>query len=315
MTDNTITNNEAEFDWFKNNGIFMPMINDTGRNIFYKAAIEKSVNGKVVCDIGAGTGLLSILAAKAGAAKVYAIEMDPGRAAFAEEMIAKLELTNVTVIKDNFLNTDICADVYVSETIGSQIFNENIIELSQHAKRLTQGNGLFIPGSFEIIARVYENHPIFPVVQSHSEAFEFQPDILIDTTFENEINQRFQARHGLDDTLYKGNVINGFFTQLPKMTDIKLTTLYETDPLIVDLNSDINMEDLRITIPHTVMPGMNRDICVVLFWKIRHQDIVMQSTDSWWGHVSKIILPRVKKPGVDIEVWYDHSITNWRFSF
>ena len=315
MTDNTITNNETEFDWFKNNGIFMPMINDTGRNIFYKAAIEKSVNGKVVCDIGAGTGLLSILAAKAGAAWVYAIEMDPGRAAFAEEMIAKLNLTNVTVIKDNFLNTDIRADVYVSETIGSQIFNENIIELSQHAKRLTQGNGLFIPGSFEIIARVYENHPIFPVVQSNSEAFEFQPDISIDDAFENEINQRFQARHGLDDTLYKGNVINGFFTQLPLMTDIKLTTLYETEPLIVDLNSNINMEDLRITIPHTVMTGMNRDICVVLFWKIRHQDIVMQSTDSWWGHVSKIILPRVKKPGVDIEAWYDHSITNWRFSF
>ena len=315
MTDNTITHNETEFDWFKNNGIFMPMINDTGRNIFYKNAIEQSVNGKVVCDIGAGTGLLSILAAKAGAAKVYAVEMDPGRASFAEEMFAKVGLTNIEIIKDNFLSTDICADVYVSETIGSQIFNENIIEISQHARKLTQGNGLFIPGSFEIIARVYENHPIFPVVQSHSEAFEFQPDILIDTTFENEINQRFQARHGLDDTLYKGNVINGFFTQLPKMTDIKLTTLYETDPLIVDLNSDINMEDLRITIPHTVMPGMNRDICVVLFWKIRHQDIVMQSTDSWWGHVSKIILPRVKKPGVDIEAWYDHSITNWRFSF
>jgi predicted RNA methylase len=315
MTDNTITHNETEFDWFKNNGIFMPMINDTGRNIFYKNAIEQSVNGKVVCDIGAGTGLLSILAAKAGAAKVYAVEMDPGRASFAEEMIAKVGLTNIEIIKDNFLNTDICADVYVSETIGSQIFNENIIALSQHARILTQGNGLFIPGSFEIIARVYENHPIFPVVQSHSEAFEFQPDISIDDTFENEINQRFQARHGLDDTLYRGNVINNFFAQLPKMTDIKLTTLYETDPLIVDLNSNINMEDLRITIPHTVMPGRNRDICVVLFWKIRHQDIVMQSTDSWWGHVSKIILPRVKKPGVDIEAWYDHSITNWRFSF
>ena len=315
MTDNTITHNETEFDWFKNNGIFMPMINDTGRNIFYKNAIEQSVNGKVVCDIGAGTGLLSILAAKAGAAKVYAVEMDPGRASFAEEMIAKVGLTNIEIIKDNFLNTDICADVYVSETIGSQIFNENIIALSQHARILTQGNGLFIPGSFEIIARVYENHPIFPVVQSHSEAFEFQPDISIDDTFENEINQRFQARHGLDDTLYRGNVINNFFAQLPKMTDIKLTTLYETDPLIVDLNSNINMEDLRITIPHTVMPGRNREICVVLFWKIRHQDIVMQSTDSWWGHVSKIILPRVKKPGVDIEAWYDHSITNWRFSF
>ena len=78
MTDN--------FDWFKDNGIYMPMINDTGRNIFYKAAIEAAVPGKVVCDIGTGSGLLSIIAAKAGATKVYAVEMDPGRAAFAEEI-------------------------------------------------------------------------------------------------------------------------------------------------------------------------------------------------------------------------------------
>jgi predicted RNA methylase len=64
-------------DWLKDDGIFLPMINDTGRNIFYKAAIESSVKDKVVVDIGAGTGLLSILAAKAGAKKVIAVEKDP----------------------------------------------------------------------------------------------------------------------------------------------------------------------------------------------------------------------------------------------
>ena len=119
MTDN--------FDWFKDNGIYMPMINDTGRNIFYKAAIEAAVPGKVVCDIGTGSGLLSIIAAKAGATKVYAVEMDPGRAAFAEDMFARLGLTNIEVVKGDFLNTDIRADIFVSETIGSQVFNENII--------------------------------------------------------------------------------------------------------------------------------------------------------------------------------------------
>jgi predicted RNA methylase len=65
MTDNTTTHSESEFDWFKQNGIYMPMINDTGRNIYYKQAIEEAVPGKIVCDIGTGTGLLSILAAKA----------------------------------------------------------------------------------------------------------------------------------------------------------------------------------------------------------------------------------------------------------
>ena len=41
MTDNTKTSSEEDFDWFNNNGIFMPMINDTGRNVAYKKAIEK----------------------------------------------------------------------------------------------------------------------------------------------------------------------------------------------------------------------------------------------------------------------------------
>jgi predicted RNA methylase len=83
----------------------MPMINDTGRNVFYKAAIEQSVRGKVVCDIGTGTGLLSILAAKAGAKKIYAVEMDPGRADYARRMFDRLGLSDtIEVINDNFFN-------------------------------------------------------------------------------------------------------------------------------------------------------------------------------------------------------------------
>jgi predicted RNA methylase len=313
MTDNTITNDQSDFNWFKNNGIYMPMINDTGRNVFYKAAIEQSVRDRVVCDIGTGTGLLSILAAKAGAAKVYAVEMDPGRADYARRMFAQLGLSDkVEVINDNFFNTDITADIYVSETIGSQIFNENIIPLSEHIR--TKG-GTFLPGSFEVVARVYENHPIFAVVQEKSDAFEFQPDIEIDPKFEAQVNQDFQAKHSLQDTLYAGNVIHDFFQQLRKMPDIQLKQLYESAPLVVDLNSQVNKDNLRIAIPHTVMPPNERDVCVVLFWQARYQDLVMESVDCIWGHVSKIILPRVKKPGVDIETWYDHSFSNWRFNF
>ena len=45
-------------DWFKDDGIFLPMINDWGRNRAYKAWIDSCVKDKVVCDIGAGTGFL-----------------------------------------------------------------------------------------------------------------------------------------------------------------------------------------------------------------------------------------------------------------
>jgi protein arginine N-methyltransferase 1 len=63
-------------DWLKDDGIFLPMINDTGRNIFYKNAIESCVKDKIVVDIGTGTGFLSIWAARAGAKKVYSVEQN-----------------------------------------------------------------------------------------------------------------------------------------------------------------------------------------------------------------------------------------------
>ena len=51
------------------------MLADTARMTTYKQAIERHVKpGMVVIDAGAGTGVLAIFAAKAGARKVYAIE-------------------------------------------------------------------------------------------------------------------------------------------------------------------------------------------------------------------------------------------------
>ena len=50
------------------------MLNDKIRCEAYKAAIAASVKGKTVLDVGAGTGFLSVIAAKAGANHVYAVE-------------------------------------------------------------------------------------------------------------------------------------------------------------------------------------------------------------------------------------------------
>lgn len=53
------------------------MLSDTERNTCYQRAIsdnKESFFGKTVLDIGAGTGILSIFCAQAGAKKVYAVE-------------------------------------------------------------------------------------------------------------------------------------------------------------------------------------------------------------------------------------------------
>ena len=50
------------------------MLNDLVRVEKYTKAINETCKGKVVLDIGCGTGVLSVLAIKAGAIKVYAID-------------------------------------------------------------------------------------------------------------------------------------------------------------------------------------------------------------------------------------------------
>lgn len=53
------------------------MIQDSARTEAYKNAIFSNrslFNGKTVLDVGAGSGILSVFCAQAGASKVYAVE-------------------------------------------------------------------------------------------------------------------------------------------------------------------------------------------------------------------------------------------------
>jgi predicted RNA methylase len=287
----------------------MPMLNDTGRNIFYKTAIELAAPGKVVCDIGAGTGFLSIIAAHAGAKHVIAVERDLQRFQYAKSIIEKLQLTDrIELIHGEFLDLDIPADVYVSETINTQIFGEDIIKLSNHAQR---HGGEFIPGQFKIHAKVYQDHPIFVIDQSDSEAFEYQPDIDVDPAFASIINQDFQQQHSLADTRYRANQLNRLFKMLPEFTDLKLTKYHQTQPITIDLNQPNNESSIAVTIPFNDVKRFQANMYVVLFWQAEYGNIIMNSNNVWFGNVCKYI----DQPTKDIVFYYDPLIRNWRLTY
>merc|ERR1719321_402721 len=69
------------------------MLNDFERNNFYRRALQRVVpgcgRGCSVLDVGAGSGLLSMMAAHAGAENVFAIEANPDLASLATRTIAR----------------------------------------------------------------------------------------------------------------------------------------------------------------------------------------------------------------------------------
>ena len=296
-------------DFMKDDGVFLPMLNDTGRNIFYKTALELAAPGKVVCDIGTGTGFLSVLAVHVGAKHVIAVEQNIERYQYAKSIVEQLGLSNqIELVFGNFLDLDIKADVYVSETINTQIFGEDIIKLSNHAQR---HGGKFIPGQFKIHAEIYQNHPIFVVDQAGSEAFEYQSDIDVDPTFASIINEDFQQQHSLTDTRYRANQLNRLFKMLPEFTDLKLTKWYQTQPITIDLNQLNTESDITVTIPFNDVRRFRESMYVVLFWQAEYGEITMNCRDVWFGNIGKHIMGAT----TDIEFRYDPQIRNWRLTY
>ena len=302
-------------DFFKDDGVFLPMLNDPARNTFYKQCLDIAAPGQVVCDIGAGTGLLSIMALQAGASKVIAVERDADRYQYLCNNLQRLNLQDkIETVQGDFVDHDIAADVYVTETLNTQIFGEDILKLSNHAQRR---GGQFIPGYFKIWAEVYQDHPVFILDLSRSEAYDFSPTVAVDQKFVNIINQDVQQQYSLAETVFRANQLNRLFPMLDCFGDLRLKKIGATEPVIVDLNSYNTESNITVTVPIELcqsVTALGRNAMVVLQWQAVYHGIVLDSTKAWFGNVAKSIRPEFAT-GADVVFRYDPAIRDWRLSY
>lgn len=297
-------------NFFKDDGVFLPMLNDAARNEFYSAALKIAAPGKTVCDIGAGTGFLTVLALQSGALHVIAVEKNSERF---EMLKRNLERTGyadqVTLICADFLDCDIRADVYVSETINTQIFGEDMVKLSNHAQR---HGGEFIPGNIKIWAEVYKNHPVFVLDLTESEAVNFDPTVAIDSNFVQLINADFNSQYNLQDTVFRANNLNRLFTMLDQFLDLKLTKLFHGDAINFDLDQHVDENSIAITVPNQFK--QHNHALLVLKWQMTYDTAVLDSNRCWFGNVAKGI--RQEYASLDhVEIRYDSTIKNWRLKY
>ena len=136
------------------------MLRDEPRNAAFDAAIRRAVTpGTHVLDIGAGSGLLSMMAARAGAGRVVACEENPAIADMARQIVATNGFAErVRVVTGNSTELDVesdlegRADVIVSEIVSNNLLAEGVLKtLADAATRLLAPGGQMIPAGGDVM--------------------------------------------------------------------------------------------------------------------------------------------------------------------
>lgn len=123
---------------------------------YQKAIFNNSIDfaGKVVLDVGTGSGILSFFAAQAGASKVYAV--DASDAIFVAEKLAAANglKDRIEVIKGKIEEIVLPeqVDIIISEPIGFLLVHERMLESYVAARdRFLKPGGLMMPTTGSIV--------------------------------------------------------------------------------------------------------------------------------------------------------------------
>ncbi|MCB9397641.1 MAG: tetratricopeptide repeat protein [Acidobacteria bacterium] len=146
------------------------MMNDSQRNAAYEKAIQKAVRpDSVVLEIGTGSGLLAMMAARAGAKHVYTAEMNPLIAAVAQEIIQQNGYADrITVLAKKSTELQIGvdlpepADVLVTETFDAGFLGEGAVPSIAHARgHLLKPDAQLIPCAGSVFANLLESQKLW----------------------------------------------------------------------------------------------------------------------------------------------------------
>jgi hypothetical protein len=142
------------------------MLNDEKRNEAFRRALVNAITpDTIVLDIGSGTGLLAMMAARAGARETVTCEMVPLLAELARDTVALNGLADRIITLDMKSTSLVIgyqmvhkANLLVTETVDCGLLGEGIVPSIAHAKAnlLTEGAQI-VPCAATVYAMVVES--------------------------------------------------------------------------------------------------------------------------------------------------------------
>jgi len=156
------------------------MLRDTARTEWYRDAILKNKSlfkDKIVVDIGAGSGILSMFAYQAGAKQVHALEPAEifyvlQKNVFDNKMDDKIHCHKRMVEDFASENPEFKCDIIISEWMGYFLLYERMIDSVICARdKILKENGLMLPNKATIYMKPYND------IASHNNYFNFWDDL------------------------------------------------------------------------------------------------------------------------------------------
>lgn len=142
------------------------MLNDEKRNEAFRRALTNAISPEtIVLDIGSGTGLLAMMAARAGAKETVTCEMVPQLAELARDTVALNGLADRIITLDKKSTSLVIgyqmvhkANLLVTETVDCGLLGEGIVSSIAHAKaNLLTENAQIVPCAATVYATVVES--------------------------------------------------------------------------------------------------------------------------------------------------------------